>query len=72
MQPEKIFDPSSHPYQVHITAILSELYDYFLYYQSNFIEFWKYPNHCNWAFYKAVDKETKALNLILLFPYKML
>ena len=68
----KIFDLLSHFYQVHTVAILSELCDYFLCYQSNSIEFWECPSCCNLALHKAVDKEIKALNPTPLFSCKML
>ena len=67
----KIFDPSSHPYQVHSAAILNELRLFFLHHQDNFIEFWECPSYCNWNLHKVVDKETKAFNPISLFPCKM-
>ena len=68
---KKIFDPSSHPYQVHSATILYELHNFFLHHQDNSIEFWECPSHCNWNLYKAVNKETKAFNPIPLFPCKM-
>jgi len=51
---KKIFNPSSHPYQVHFAAILNELRIFFLHHQDNSIEFWECPSHCNWNFHKAV------------------
>jgi len=36
---KKIFDASSHPYQSHVVAILSELHRFFAIKQSNSIEF---------------------------------
>ena len=42
---KKIFDSKSHPYQIHTTAILSELYRFFNISQENSIEFWEYPSH---------------------------
>ena len=68
---KKIFDPSSHPYQVYSTTILYELYNFFLCNQDNFIEFWKCPSWCNWNLYKAVNKKTKMFDPILLFPCKI-
>ena len=67
---KKIFDSSSHPYQVH-SAILYELHIFFLYYQDNSIEFWECSSCYNWNLHKAVDKETKAFNPIPLFSCKM-
>jgi len=66
----KIFDPSSHPFQVHSVAILAELWQFFLQHQNNSIEFWECPSCLNWSLHKAVDKETKVFNPTLLFPSK--
>ena len=43
----KIFDPSSHPYQIHTVAILEELHLFFSKNSANLIEFWKCPSHFN-------------------------
>jgi len=43
----KIFDPSSHLYQIHTATILNELCTFFLHHQENSIEFWKCPSHNN-------------------------
>ena len=68
---KKIFDPSLHSYQLSASTILSELYTFFSHHQENSIEFWKCPSHSNWVLYKAVDRETKSFNPILLFPSKL-
>ena len=44
---KKIFDASSHPYQNHAVAILSELHHFFTINQSNSIEFWECPSCLN-------------------------
>jgi len=44
----KIFNNKSHPYQIHTTAILSELHRFFTTSQENSIEFWECPSHLNW------------------------
>ena len=67
---KRIFNPSLHPFQVHSVAILTELRKFFLWHQNNSIEFWECPSCLNWSLHKAVDKETKAFNPILLFPSK--
>jgi len=67
---KKIFDPSSYLYQIYAVAILNELCTFFLHHQENSIKFWECPSHSNWVLHKAVDKETKSFNLILLFPCK--
>ena len=68
---KKIFDPISHPYQIHVSSILKELQTFFLHHQKNLIEFWECSSHYNWALHKAVDKKTKSFNPIPLFPCKM-
>jgi len=67
---KKIFDPASNPYQVHTSSILKELRTFFSYHQENSIKFWECPSHCNWALYKAVNKEIKSFNPTLHFPCK--
>jgi len=67
---KRIFDPSSHSFQAHLVAILAELCSFFLQHQNNSIEFWECPSHLNWSLHKAVNKETKAFNPILLFLSK--
>ena len=41
---KKIFDTKSHPYQIHTTAILKELRQFFSKCQGNHIEFWECPS----------------------------
>ena len=65
---KKNFDPSSHLFQAHSTAILSELQEFFLWHQSNSIKFWECPSYFNWSLHKMVNKEKKAFNPTLLFP----
>jgi len=43
----KIFDSKSHLYQIHTTAILSELHHFFAISQENSIEFWECPSCLN-------------------------
>jgi len=40
----RIFSNESHPYQIHTTAILSELRNFFSTNESNSIEFWECPS----------------------------
>ena len=68
---KNFFDSSSHPFQAHSTAILSELWEFFLWHQSNFIKFWECPSYFNWSLHKIVNKETKAFNSTSLFPCKI-
>ena len=44
---KKIFDPSSHPFQIHSVAILAELWQFFLQHHNNSIEFWECPSRLN-------------------------
>jgi len=67
----KIFNMSLHPFQIHIAAILRELYLFFSYSQDNSIKFWKCPSRYNWSLHKVVNKETKLFNPIPLFFYKL-
>ena len=67
----KIFNMSSHLFQIHMAAILRELHLFFFYSQDNLIKFWKYPSRCNWSLHKVVNKETKLFNPIPLFFYKL-
>ena len=41
---KKIFDTKSHPYQIHTSAILNELRQFFTTCQGNHIEFWECPS----------------------------
>jgi len=41
---KKIFNMKSHPYQIHATAILKELRQFFSKCQENHIEFWECPS----------------------------
>jgi len=68
---KKIFDPLSHPLQIHAVAILKELHYFFSRNSSNSIEFWESPSHLNWHLHKAVDHELKSFNLMPIFPCKM-
>ena len=65
---KKIFDDKSHPYQIHTTAILCELQQFFTTSQENSIEFWECPSRLKWRLHQSVDKDLKLFNpqLILL------
>jgi len=67
---QKIFDPSSHPFQTMSAAILLDLHDFFNRSNNNSIEFWKCSSRLKWALHDRVDKETKSFNLIPLFLCK--
>ena len=68
----RIFDPSSHPFQIQSVAILKDLCLFFSKDSNNLIMFWKCPSRLNWHLHKAVDLEMKVFYSILLFPSKTL
>jgi len=68
---KKIFDTSSHSYQSHAMAILSELCCFFAVNQSNSIEFWKCFSHLNWNLHKTVNRDSKSLNPSPMYSSKM-
>ena len=68
---KKIFDCGSHPYQIHSTAILSELHTFFLSNKSNTIEFWKCPSKLRWRFYHGADKDSKSFSVTPSYPTKI-
>jgi len=67
---KKIFDPSVHPYQTQLIAILLDLHKFFNHCETNSIEFWECPSHLKWHLHNKVDKETKIFNLMLLYLCK--
>jgi len=68
---KKIFDNSSHPFQRHSAAILSELQSFFISNPDNSIEFWECPSHLKWRLYHDVDKDSKSFQPIPIFPCKI-
>ena len=42
---KRIFDPSIHPFQVQLAAILSDLHYFFNCHANNSIEFWEWPSY---------------------------
>ena len=67
---KKIFNPTSHPFQIHTSSILCKLWKFFNTHQDNLIEFWEYPSQCNWSLHKTVNKKTKSFNPLPHLPYK--
>jgi len=61
---KKIFDTKSRPYQIHSTAILKELRQFFSKYQRNHIEFWEFPSQLKWNLHKSTDKDSKEFKPI--------
>ena len=66
----KIFDSSTHLYQIHSMVISSELREFFSKDSMNCIKFWDCPSKQQWALHQMVDKETKNLVSIPSFSYK--
>ena len=67
---KKIFDPGSHPLQVHSAAILSNLRTFFTANDSNSIEFWECPSKLKWKLHHEVDKDSKSFVVTPSFPSK--
>ena len=63
---KKIFNTKLHPYQIHTTAILKELKQFFSKYQGNHIEFWECPSRLKQNLHKSTDRDSKEFNPILL------
>ena len=66
----KIFDSSSHPFQHHSSAILSELRSFFTLNPNNSIEFWECLSRLKWRLHHDVDKDSKSFKPIPTYPYK--
>ena len=68
---KKIFDPGSHPFQIHSAAILNNLRNFFTTNDSNSIEFWECPSKLKWRLYHEVDKDSKSFVAMPSFPSKI-
>jgi len=68
---KKIFASESHPFQLHTTAILHELWEFFNSNCVNSIEFWECPSHLKWRLHHDIDKDSKSFHLIPTFPCKI-
>ena len=68
---KKIFNSKSHPFQIHTSAILSELQKFFNSNDTNFIEFWECPSRIKWRFHHNVDKDSKSFMAIPIYPCKI-
>ena len=68
---KKIFDTKSHPYQIHATAILKELRQFFSKCQGNHIKFWECPSQLKWKLHKSTDRDSKEFNPIPVLPSKI-
>jgi len=66
----KIFDSSSHLYQIYFTAISTELRKFFSKDSQNCIEFWNCPSNQHWALHQMVNNKTKNMVSTPSFLYK--
>ena len=67
----KIFNSSSHPFQCHSLAILSELRSFFTSNPNNSIKFWECPSCLKWRLHHDVDKDSKSFKPIPTYPCKI-
>ena len=67
---KKIFNSSSHSYQVHAVFISYELRNFFDTSCNNTIEFWECPSCCEWSLHRAINKEIKIFSLKPCYPCK--
>jgi len=67
---KKIFDPSSHPFQIHSAVILNNLRNFFIANDSNSIEFWECLSKLKWGLHHKVDKDSKSFVVTSSFPSK--
>jgi len=67
----RIFSNESHPYQIHTTAILSKLRNFFSTNESNSIEFWECPSKLRWRLHSFVDKDSKSFSILPSYPTKV-
>ena len=68
---KRIFDSSSHPYQIHSTAISWELRDFFKRDSNNCIKFWDCSSKEKWLPHFLVDKDTRSFNISPMFSCKL-
>ena len=67
---KRIFNSSVHPYQIHSAVISQELKKFFSKDTRNHIKFWDCSSKQQWPLHYSVDKETKNMVFIPLFPCK--
>ena len=68
---KKIFDYGSHPFQIHLAAILSKLRSFFSSNNSNSIELWECPSKLRWRFHHDIDRDSKSFSVTLSYPTKL-
>jgi len=67
---KRIFDFSSHPYQIQSVAISCELKVFFSKDSNNHIEFWDCSSKQKWPLHSLMDKDSKSFDSIPSFSYK--
>lgn len=67
---KRIFNSSSHPYQIHLVSILYKLRKFFKWNSSNSIEFWDCSSYYEWSLHSMVNKEMKKFDLTPIFLCK--
>jgi len=67
---KRIFNPSSHSFQIHVVSISDELRKFFVKNCDNSIKLWECPSHCEWFLHKVVNKKTKKFHSKPYYPYK--
>ena len=68
---KKIFNSESHSFQLHTTAILCKLREFFNSNRINSIEFWECPSRLKWRLHHDVNKDSKSFHLTPIYPYKI-
>ena len=68
---KKIVDSSVYSYQIHSAAISQELRKFFSRDSCNCIKFWDCPSKQKWLLHYSVNKDTKSMVSIPLFPCKL-
>jgi len=68
---KKIFNSSSHLYQIYSAAISCESRYFFNKDINNYIEFWDCTSNKNWLLHLAVNKDSKSFILLTSFPCKL-
>ena len=67
---KKIFDFGSHPYQIHLAAVLKELRSVFSSNEDNIIKFWECPSKLRWKFHHDIDNDSKSFSVTPSYPTK--
>jgi len=68
----KIFNSSTHPYQIHSATVSLKLREFFSKDFQNYIKFWDCPSKLQWALHHVVNQDTKFMTSVPSFPYKSL